>query len=144
MKVIKLDSERCETCHSCEIACALNHTDVDDIDEYMRAKPVMRQRILITCKKGKPHAQVCIHCKKPKCIEACEFDAITKLEDGRVIFDEEKCTGCWKCIEACPFHAITKLEDMEISIKCDLCGGGEYQACVSSCPTQALFVKTLA
>jgi carbon-monoxide dehydrogenase iron sulfur subunit len=117
---------------------------VDDIDEYMIAKPVMRQRILITCKKDKPHAQVCVHCKKPKCIEACEFDAITKLEDGRVIFDEEKCTGCWECIEACPFHAITKLEDMEISIKCDLCGGGDYQACVSSCPTQALFVKTLA
>ena len=24
---------------------------------------------------------------------------------------------------------------------CDLCGGGDYQACVDSCPTQALFVK---
>lgn len=141
MKIIKLNSERCETCHTCEIACVLNHTDADNINEYMTTKPVMRQRILIVEKKGKPHAQVCVHCKKPKCVDACEHDAISKLEDGRVLIDVEKCDGCWDCIEACPFDAITKLEDLGISIKCDLCGGGEYQACVSSCPTEALFVK---
>jgi carbon-monoxide dehydrogenase iron sulfur subunit len=108
----------------------------------MKDKPVMHQRILIVEKKGKPHAQVCVNCKKPKCVEACEYDAITKLEDGTVVLDEEKCTGCWECIEACPFDAVCKLEEKNISIICDLCGGGEYQACVASCPTQALFVKT--
>ncbi|UCF07928.1 MAG: 4Fe-4S dicluster domain-containing protein [Thermoplasmata archaeon] len=141
MKVIKLDPARCETCHTCEIACVLNHSDPKDIDEAMKDKPVMHQRILIITKKNKAHAQVCVNCKKPKCVDACEYEAIIKQEDGTVVLAEEKCTGCWKCIEACPFDAICKLEEKEISIKCDLCGGGDYQACVDSCPTQALFVK---
>ena len=143
MRKIKLEREKCNTCHTCEIACTLNHTDCDDINEFMVEKPAMHQRILITIRKGKTHAQVCIHCKKPKCIEACEFDAISKLEDGRVVCDADKCTGCWECIEACPFDAISKLDDLNITIKCDLCGGGEEQACVSSCPTQALSVAEL-
>ncbi|MEE9151485.1 MAG: 4Fe-4S dicluster domain-containing protein [Thermoplasmata archaeon] len=141
MKVVKLDPKRCETCHTCEIACVLNHSDVKDIDEAMMKKPAMQQRILIVEKKGKPHALVCVNCKKPKCVEACEDDAFLISEDGTVFLDEKKCTGCWKCIEACPFDAICKLEERNITIKCDLCGGGDYQACVDSCPTQALYVK---
>jgi carbon-monoxide dehydrogenase iron sulfur subunit len=120
----------------------LNHSDVKDIYDAVERKPVMHQRIMITEKKGRPHVQVCVNCKKPKCVDACECGAISKVEDETVILDEEKCDGCWKCIEACPFDAICKLEEKGISIKCDLCGGGEYQACVDSCPTQALFVKT--
>lgn len=141
MKIVKLDPERCETCHTCEIACVLNHLEANDIDEAMMIDPKMHQRIVIVEKKDKPHARVCVNCKKPKCVDACEVEAITKQEDGTVILDEEKCTGCWNCIEACPFDAIVKLEECNISIKCDLCGGGDYQACVSSCPTKALFVK---
>lgn len=140
MKKVKLNPKKCMTCHTCEIACAINHTECKDIDEFMITKPAMHNRIFITIKKGKAHAKVCVHCKKPKCIEACEYDAITKLDDGTVIFDVEKCTGCWECIEACPFDAVTKLEEKNISIKCDLCGGGEHQACVASCPSEALSV----
>jgi carbon-monoxide dehydrogenase iron sulfur subunit len=79
LKVVKLDPERCETCHTCEIACVLNHSDVKDIDEAMKKRPEMHQRILIIEKKGKPHALICVNCKKPKCVDACEYDAITKL-----------------------------------------------------------------
>jgi carbon-monoxide dehydrogenase iron sulfur subunit len=141
LKIVKLDHERCETCHTCEVACVIEHSDAKDVDDPMMKDPKMHQRILIVTKKDKPHAQICVNCKKPKCVEACTYDAITQMEDGIVVLDEEKCTGCWDCIEACPFDAIAKLEDKNISIKCDLCGGGDYQACVSSCPTQALFVK---
>jgi carbon-monoxide dehydrogenase iron sulfur subunit len=118
-----------------------NHSDAKEIDEVMMVDPKMHQRILIVTKKDKPHAQVCVNCKKPKCIEACEYDAIEQKEDGTVVLDEEKCTGCWECIEACPFDAIAKLGERNISVKCDLCGGGEYQACVDSCPTEALYIK---
>jgi carbon-monoxide dehydrogenase iron sulfur subunit len=142
LKVIKLDPEKCNTCHTCEIACVLKHLDVKNINDAMKNdRPVMLQRILIKTKKDKPHAQVCVNCKKPKCIEACECGAISKREDGTVVLDEETCNGCYSCIEACPFDAITKLEERGISIKCDLCGGGDYNACVSACPTGALYVK---
>jgi carbon-monoxide dehydrogenase iron sulfur subunit len=140
LKKIKFDHKKCMTCHTCEIACTLNHTDCRDIDEFMVKKPAMHNRLFVVIKKEKPHVRVCVHCKKPKCIEACEYDAISKLDDGTVIFHEDKCTGCWECIEACPFDAVSKLEEKNISIKCDLCGFGEIQACVSSCPTQALSV----
>ena len=141
MKIVKIYSERCETCHTCEIACIHNHSDAKDMDDVMMVDSKMHQRILIVTKKDKPHVQVCVNCKKPKCVEACEYDAITKMEDGTVVLDEEKCTGCWECIEACPFDAIAKLKEMNISVKCDLCGGGDYQACVASCPTEALYIK---
>lgn len=141
MKKIKLDPEKCMTCHTCEIACTINHTDCKDIDDFMIKRPAMHNRLFIVIKKEKPHVRVCVHCKKPKCIEACEYDAISKLDDGTVIFDKDKCTGCWECIEACPFDAVSKLEEENISIKCDLCGSGEIQACVTSCPTQALSVS---
>jgi carbon-monoxide dehydrogenase iron sulfur subunit len=135
-----MNPERCMTCHTCEIACAINHTECEDIDDFLVSRPAMHNRLNVVMKKEKPHVQICVHCKKPKCIEACEYDAISKLEDGTVIFSDDKCTGCWECIEACPFDAISKLEEKNITIKCDLCGGGEIQACVTSCPTQALSI----
>ena len=34
------------------------------------------------------------------CIDRCEFDAMS-LEDGKIIIDRDKCTGCMACISAC-------------------------------------------
>jgi len=34
------------------------------------------------------------------CIERCKFDAM-KLEDGEVIIDREKCSGCEACLSGC-------------------------------------------
>ena len=34
------------------------------------------------------------------CIERCKFDAM-KLEDGHIIIDREKCTGCEACVGGC-------------------------------------------
>lgn len=90
--------------------------------------------------KGRLLTLKCLHCRKPKCMEACEVDAITKGEDGKVIIDLEKCTGCWECVEACPFRSIQKDEIREKAIKCDFCKGYDMPACVSSCPTDALTI----
>ena len=35
------------------------------------------------------------------CVRACGFDAM-KIENGIVVIDEEKCTGCGICISHCP------------------------------------------
>jgi RnfABCDGE-type electron transport complex B subunit len=35
------------------------------------------------------------------CVRACNFDAM-KIEDGIVVIDDEKCTGCGMCIPTCP------------------------------------------
>ncbi|HHE55086.1 MAG TPA: RnfABCDGE type electron transport complex subunit B [Caldithrix abyssi] len=35
------------------------------------------------------------------CVQACNFDAM-RIENGIVVIDEEKCTGCGICISHCP------------------------------------------
>ena len=35
------------------------------------------------------------------CTKVCEFDAMS-IEDGTVIIDKEKCTGCMACMNVCP------------------------------------------
>jgi carbon-monoxide dehydrogenase iron sulfur subunit len=74
-------------------------------------------------------------------MDACEEGAISKLNDGRMIVDLDKCTGCWSCIEACPFDAIFKDEERNVPIRCDLCMDLEVPACVHSCHTLALAVE---
>ena len=140
LRKIKFDKNLCNTCHSCEIACGLKHSAVDDINLIctLPYNPVPRLQIIE--KKSKPHVVRCVFCKNPKCVPACPEGAITQDEDGFVSIDAGKCDGCWQCIEACPFDAIRKFEAFNISVKCDLCLGAETPACVEACPVQALIV----
>lgn len=141
MRKIKLGKDKCVACHTCEIACALKHSDSDIIEDAYLEFPVPNSRLKIVMKKAKLHLRKCVHCKKPKCVEACEEGAITKQDDGVVVIDESKCKGCWTCIEACPFDAIVKCGDEKTALKCDLCLDLEVPACVASCHVDALTVE---
>jgi carbon-monoxide dehydrogenase iron sulfur subunit len=100
--------------------------------------PYARMRIIV--KKDKPVVQKCVHCKKPKCIDVCEHDAI-RIENSLVLVDHDKCTGCWECVDVCPFSAIIKDERLNVAIKCDACYGYERLACVSACKVGALMER---
>lgn len=141
MYKIKFHSDICTGCKTCEIACAVSHSNSKNIEDAILESPKPKQRVHVIVKKEKIKILRCVHCKKPKCIEACENEAIYKEENGRVVIDKEKCIGCWNCIEACPFDAITKWEELNIAIKCDLCGGADTLACVEACPTEALTME---
>ena len=136
----RFTSKNCVTCKRCMIECAIRHSQAQDFALSASAleNPAPLPRINISFKKDKPHATVCQNCKNPKCRESCEYDAITKFEDGNVIIDQEKCTGCWACIDACPFGAITKETEMKVAINCDDCKGYDDMACVEACKTFAL------
>jgi formate hydrogenlyase subunit 6/NADH:ubiquinone oxidoreductase subunit I len=75
---------------------------------------------------------------------ACPIEgALYKREDGLVILDPVKCTGCKNCVDACPYHAIYFNEDLNIAQKCSGCAhlldnGWKEPRCVDACPTQAL------
>lgn len=82
-------------------------------------------------------ALICVHCRKPKCMEACPVEAISKdPESGVVSVDADACTGCGDCIEACPFHAMKLHPSTGKAINCDLCGGSPL--CVAYCKVGAL------
>jgi carbon-monoxide dehydrogenase iron sulfur subunit len=136
MLIARFIPKNCLACKSCELACALYHSSSNDINSAMAECPPPTSRLTIGYKSGKLHLTRCLHCKKPKCIEACESVAISKGEDGTVTIRQEKCTGCSKCIEACPFGAIQLYDNK--AVKCDLCNGAEELSCVTACMCGAL------
>lgn len=46
-----------------------------------------------------------------ECFAHCIFDAISKNEDGEIIIDKDKCTGCGACIEHCKANNIIASKD---------------------------------
>ena len=69
--------------------------------------------------------------------------AIYKREDGLVIIDPVKCTGCKNCVDACPYGVIYFNDGLNIAQKCTGCAhlldsGWKEPRCVDACPTLAL------
>ena len=128
------------------MACAIEHSQCDDIEQMALHGETPGYRILIVTKKGKPTPVTCRHCKKPACAEACPEGAISRVADGKpVLLNEEKCEGHKACIEACPFGAMFMKPGTKIAMKCDLCtsrlAAGKEPACIEACPTGALMLS---
>ncbi len=51
----------------------------------------------------------CQHCLEHPCQEVCPKEAV-HFHRGRSVIDREKCIKCGKCIDACAYHAIVRLE----------------------------------
>jgi Fe-S-cluster-containing dehydrogenase component len=85
---------------------------------------------------------LCGHCERPACKYACEDDAIYVRDDGLVIIDPEKCTGCKKCQEACVYEAIYFNDELNIAQKCTGCAhlidNDRPPRCAEICPTDAI------
>lgn len=87
--------------------------------------------------------QRCMHCGEPACVEVCPVKAVTKTEEGMVIYDKEKCIACHTCKEACPFGIPRYDSGGKGKIaKCHFCfdrvRAGLIPACAKTCPTEAI------
>ena len=112
-KVFVIDIAKCNGCHYCQIVCKDEHVG-NDWTPIAKPQPEIGQfwlelteRVRGTVPKVKvayrPH--LCMHCDKAPCMEACPMNgALYKREDGLVIIDPEKCTGCRSCVDACPYR----------------------------------------
>lgn len=149
----------CTGCDACTVACKeshgnpagvfFTHLDVREEGTFPDAYEVRR-----------PVA--CNHCDAAPCVEACQFEATFKYDNGTVAVDHEKCTGCEECVAACPYGARTFVLEPEgyfdsaptpleaahfagiapkTVYKCDWCASrrasGDEPACVQTCPSQA-------
>jgi len=126
-----IDHESCWGCKTCEVACKQENAPADGI------------KLISVSEKGPEvvdgkldfvfHLTVCRHCDDPPCVDACPEEAITKRQDGIVVLDYERCTGCQLCREACPYQAVAFDEDKGIAQKCNLCHHRVDQGLIPAC-----------
>jgi len=87
-------------------------------------------------------SDVCKHCERAGCLEACPTGAITRTEFGSVYVQPDICNGCGYCVVSCPFGVIDRREDDGRAWKCTLCydrlKGGLEPACAKACPTDSI------
>jgi Fe-S-cluster-containing hydrogenase component 2 len=99
----------------------------------------------------------CHNCHYPTCEPACKFDVLKYPEGEPELQVSHDCVGCQQCAKNCSYGAITMVPfDMidaaylsqrsegarggrMYSVKCDNCAGYGDLACISACPTGALF-----
>jgi protein NrfC len=156
-----VDTEKCQGCASCMLACSLIHEGVESLS-------LSRIQILQDSFESFPNdltIEQCRQCIDPACVKACPTGALAAhAGHGNVrMVDKEKCIGCGLCHDACPyapsraFVAVDRAYDDKIkSRKCDLCANAPYhwdeagggpegkQGCVAVCPVGAIvFTKEI-
>jgi len=152
MKAFIIDVSRCNGCYNCQIACKDEHVG-NDWSPYAKPQPDTGQfwlKINELVRGTVPKVKVayvpvlCMHCDDAPCIAVCPIEgAIYKRDDGLVIIDSDKCTGCKNCVDSCPYGVIYFNEDLNIAQKCTGCahlldGGWQEPRCTDACPTEAI------
>ena len=131
-RYVVCDSSLCTGCRLCELACAMAKTGEYNVEvsRIRTARPEASLMLSVACRL----------CPDAPCVKACPRDALSiSQEDGVILVDKARCTGCGWCIEACDFGAIALDHRSKCVVICDLCrddGGGPR--CVVACPKQAL------
>jgi tetrathionate reductase subunit B len=153
MKVFIYDAAKCNGCHSCQVACKDEHTG-NDWMPYARPQPIAGHfwyKLNEVVRGSVPKVKVsffpsmCQHCDEAPCIPACTMGAISQREDGLVLIDPAKCTGCQLCMDACPYGTISFNQSIRVAQKCTGCAhlldrGWPIKEprCVDACITGAL------
>lgn len=142
-KVIAINIEKCLACKSCEIACAVAHSESKSLYDAVTESPRPQRMVTVDPAGELAVPMQCRHCEDAPCLEVCPTSAIHRDEDnGPVLIEKDRCIGCKFCLMVCPFGVIYLSRDGKAAVKCDLCfertSTGEQPACVESCPTGAL------
>lgn len=87
-------------------------------------------------------SDVCKHCGKAGCLEACPTGAIMRTDVGSVLVQNDVCNGCGYCVVTCPFGVIDRRPEDGRAFKCTFCydrqKAGLIPACAKACPTQSI------
>lgn len=150
-KIFLIDVAKCSGCYNCQLACKDEHCE-NDWRPYAAPQPLTGQfwckvteHVQGTIPKVKIHyiAKMCAHCADAACIAACPENAISRREDGFVLIDPGKCSGCRRCMEACEYDVIYFNDRLNIAQKCTGCAhlldhGASQPRCSEACPTDAI------
>jgi len=142
-KAIIINIERCLACKSCEMACAVAHSQSGILEEAVREQPKPQRTVTVEAAGEFAVPLQCRHCEDAPCVTICPTKAIYRQNpESPVLINPDLCIGCKFCIMVCPFGVIDVTRDGKAVTKCDLCikrtTAGCEPACVESCPTRAL------
>jgi len=157
---VLVDTTVCVGCRNCESACKKAHAmptgdpeSYNDRGVFSRLRRPSEHDLTVVNEFKNPQNVLlpinvkvqCMHCDRPGCVSACIVGALTKQENGSVLWDTNKCIGCRYCMVACPFQIPTFQYDraLEPEIrKCDFCYSrtkqGQLPACIAICPVEAM------
>jgi len=154
MKAFLIDVNICNGCYCCQISCKDEYCG-NDWTPYSKPEPITGQfwgKLNEYVRGQNSHVKAsyvflpCQHCANPPCVPGCPYQAIYARNDGLVIIDPIKCTGCQVCLspEVCPYNVIYFDGNQHIAQKCTGCAHlvdrNEIFAtrCADSCPTLAI------
>lgn len=156
------DPTVCIGCKACEVACkewngvpadgmtwskaSYDHTGELGASTWRHVKFVERDAIKGSQVAGDASvgpfswvflSDVCKHCSRAGCLEACPTGAIVRTEVGSVYVQADICNGCGYCVVACPFGVIDRRPEPQpgagVAYKCTFCydrqRGGLTPAC---------------
>ena len=119
------DTTLCIGCKACEVACKQwNELPSDGFEFSGNSYDNTRQLSGSTWRHvafieqmqdvEKPRwlmmSDVCKHCTKAGCLEACPTGAIIRNEFGNVYIQPDVCNGCGYCVPSCPFGVVDLIE----------------------------------
>ncbi|MEW5724464.1 MAG: 4Fe-4S dicluster domain-containing protein [Thermodesulfobacteriota bacterium] len=139
VKEIFVRLDRCVGCHTCELACAVEHSAAKNLFAALAEAPRPRKRLYVETAAGLKLPVLCRHCEEAPCAAVCPTGAIW-VDEARAVVGhrDERCIGCQLCVQACPFGMMGQRAESRITLKCDRCPDLETPACVDSCPVGAL------
>ncbi len=150
-KIILIDVAKCSGCYNCQLACKDEYCE-NDWMPYAKPQPITGQfwckvteHVQGSIPKVKIHyvAKMCAHCADAPCMSTCPESAISKREDGLILIDPARCSGCKACMSACPYDVIYFNDKLSIAQKCTGCAhlldnGFKQPRCTEACPTDAM------
>jgi NAD(P)H-nitrite reductase large subunit len=130
--------DRCLACRSCELACAVIHSQSGRLETAVFEELPPKRRVAIVQGRMGIEALRCKQCGEPLCVFSCKSGALQRAPlDGHVVFDDTRCVACLMCLMVCPFGIRPDPARGRIA-RCDVCRDLETPACVAACPTRAL------
>jgi formate dehydrogenase iron-sulfur subunit len=153
------DTTLCIGCKACEVACKQwNGLPEDGIeltgasyDNTLSLNATTWRHVAFVesfaDQNGRPGgwllmSDVCKHCQRAGCMDACPTGAIVRTEFGQVYVQPDVCNGCGYCVPACPFGVVAIEPEQGLAQKCTLCydrlKDGLEPACAKACPTDSI------